>query len=210
MKNTQVIKTCERCGSTYKVKAYRSETSRYCSKKCWSYRNPSQPRKCAYCDNIFNSRDKKARFCSRSCSRKSMTGENATAWKGGKSLVRNRAKVGGELAKWRKQVYQRDNYTCQECGNTGGDIHAHHIKSVSEFPEFMLDVNNGQTLCVSCHEKLHDRKFSTPAKYHKYCMDCGIKTTGRSQYCRHCSLKKSWGIGGHLRSINSGKIPVIT
>lgn len=56
--------------------------------------------------------------------------------------------------KWRQAVFERDNYTCQDCGKTE-DLSTHHIKSYAEFPELRLDVSNGVTLCCYCHCKLH-------------------------------------------------------
>lgn len=57
-----------------------------------------------------------------------------------------------ELKTWRKKVFERDNYTCQECGAVGY-LHAHHIKRWAEYPDLRFDVDNGQTLCKTCHSK---------------------------------------------------------
>jgi 5-methylcytosine-specific restriction endonuclease McrA len=57
---------------------------------------------------------------------------------------------------WRRKVKQRDNHTCQVCGKTnlsGLEEHAHHKLPVRVFPELRYDVDNGQTLCSSCHPK---------------------------------------------------------
>ena len=53
---------------------------------------------------------------------------------------------------WRKKVFERDEYTCQQCGAMGGYITAHHIKSWAEFPKLRYKVKNGLTLCEECHE----------------------------------------------------------
>jgi hypothetical protein len=211
MKNTQVTNICKKCGKPFKVKAYRSETAHYCSKACWSTRNPPQPKICKWCGNEFNSRDKRSKFCSRICASawrsKNLVGDKAPAWKGGSSLTRKRSGLKGELKKWRIAVYKRDDYKCQKCGQVGGKLHAHHIKEFAKHPELALDVSNGITLCITCHEKEHGRKLSTPAFFPKHCESCGAKTSGRSRYCRACSIRHSWTEGGHLRSNKTGKIP---
>lgn len=56
---------------------------------------------------------------------------------------------------WRKAIFTRDNYTCQECKNQGGNLHAHHKKPWAEFPELRYDEDNGETLCVLCHSNRH-------------------------------------------------------
>ncbi len=54
---------------------------------------------------------------------------------------------------WREKVFKRDNWTCQDCNNRGGDLEAHHIKSFSKFPKLRLKISNGKTLCIECHRK---------------------------------------------------------
>lgn len=54
---------------------------------------------------------------------------------------------------WREKVYQRDDYTCQHCGERGGKLNADHIKPFSLFPELRFELSNGRTLCVPCHRK---------------------------------------------------------
>lgn len=52
---------------------------------------------------------------------------------------------------WRTSVYQRDDYTCQMCGERGGKLNGHHIYKVSDYPELIFEINNGITLCYDCH-----------------------------------------------------------
>jgi 5-methylcytosine-specific restriction endonuclease McrA len=192
---------CQSCGKTFQVSAYRSETAKYCSKPCWSHRNPSQPRQCIQCGQTFNSRDKTARYCSRSCAGKYRSqvyvAEKSPNWKGGSSLLSKRAQVKGELAKWRQSVYVRDRFTCQRCGAHGVALHAHHPKPVAEYPELMTAVDNGLSLCIPCHELEHGRKLVSPSAYPKHCALCGAATTGRSLYCRSCSVSEYHRIAGH-------------
>ncbi len=60
-----------------------------------------------------------------------------------------------EYAKWRKRVFERDNYTCQMCGYRGSKLNAHHIMKYSEYPLYRCDVKNGVTLCEECHKWVH-------------------------------------------------------
>lgn len=61
-----------------------------------------------------------------------------------------------EYTEWRTAVFARDGYHCRQCG-ASGDLQAHHVESWAKHPEKRLDVENGLTLCVPCHEKEHPR-----------------------------------------------------
>ena len=55
---------------------------------------------------------------------------------------------------FKREVLQRDKFTCQNCGMHSiipGFFDVNHIKSKAEFPELAYDVNNGETLCPNCH-----------------------------------------------------------
>lgn len=56
---------------------------------------------------------------------------------------------------WRKAVYEKDSYTCQNCGKHGGDLNAHHLSAYDADPEHRFDVSNGVTLCPTCHTAFH-------------------------------------------------------
>lgn len=59
---------------------------------------------------------------------------------------------------WRKAVFERDNYTCQCCGDfKGGNLRAHHLDAYSWCKERRLDIENGITLCDTCHRKFHSK-----------------------------------------------------
>jgi len=60
-------------------------------------------------------------------------------------------------SEWRLKVYQRDNYTCQCCGDdSGGNLNAHHLDGYNWCKEKRINVNNGITLCDKCHTKDKD------------------------------------------------------
>jgi len=61
---------------------------------------------------------------------------------------------GGLHKEWADDVKERDEYTCVECGTKEGRIHAHHVIPWKENEELRFDIDNGLTLCVSCHAKL--------------------------------------------------------
>lgn len=60
--------------------------------------------------------------------------------------------------KWRRLVYERDDYTCQCCGDdTGHNLNAHHLDSHDWAKDERLDVKNGKTLCEPCHKDFHHK-----------------------------------------------------
>ena len=85
-------------------------------------------------------------------------GENNPNWKGGISYPDNDPRYTFEYKEWRRQVFIRDNFTCQECESKSSKgkytyLTAHHIKSFSQYPELRHSVDNGLTLCIQCHAK---------------------------------------------------------
>ena len=85
-------------------------------------------------------------------------GEQHWNWKGGASKERQIAMARVEYKNWRTAVYERDNYTCQDCGQIGGKLNADHIKPWSLYPKERYNINNGRTLCRPCH-KVRTRKL---------------------------------------------------
>lgn len=88
-------------------------------------------------------------------------------WKGGITSLYIKIRNCKRSIIWRNEVFERDNYTCQECGKRGGRLNADHIKEfsliISENKitsleeaykcEELWDINNGGTLCnTPCHK----------------------------------------------------------
>lgn len=86
-------------------------------------------------------------------------GERNPNWKGGVCPENLKIRNTPEYRKWRKAVFERDNYTCQICHvRSGGGkavfLNAHHIKGFARFPELRFELTNGITLCRPCHERI--------------------------------------------------------
>lgn len=100
--------------------------------------------------------------------RLSVSGENSHNWKGGHR--KDKRRVDGYWV-WRDNVFNRDNYTCQCCGERGGELQAHHIHAWKTHKAKRFDVENGATLCKSCHIEFHrvyGLKGFTPENYFEY------------------------------------------
>ena len=82
-------------------------------------------------------------------------GSNHWNWKGGISGENAKIRKSYQYNVWRKSVYKRDNWTCQECKQKIKHPIAHHIKSFNDYPELRFEVDNGITLCRSCHKQIH-------------------------------------------------------
>lgn len=96
------------------------------------------------------------------------SGPNNPLWKGGLSSLNKQIRENSLYRLWRNSVISRDNSTCVTCESTD-NIHVHHkkqlvdiidsynIKTIEEAKSCALlwDIDNGITLCESCHAKEH-------------------------------------------------------
>jgi len=88
-------------------------------------------------------------------------------WKGGITPLILHIRQSFKSRQWRSDIFTRDNFTCQDCGQVGGRLNVHHIKSFSSIIQFyeittfeealecdeLWNINNGITLCIECHKK---------------------------------------------------------
>ena len=75
------------------------------------------------------------------------------SWKGGRGSLNKALRSINKYKGWRATVFQRDNYSCQNCGSRKDELEAHHIKRFSVYPELRYEISNGITLCKNCHRK---------------------------------------------------------
>lgn len=78
-------------------------------------------------------------------------GKEHPLWKGGFSRGYKTGYYSKKYCLWRTSIFERDSYRCQTCGQVGIYLTAHHIKSFAHYPKLRFDINNGITLCESCH-----------------------------------------------------------
>lgn len=60
-----------------------------------------------------------------------------------------------EYNKWRTEVYERDNYTCQVTGKKGCYLEAHHLYSYDKYYCLRTVVDNGITISKEIHKLFH-------------------------------------------------------
>ena len=94
-----------------------------------------------------------------------VSGINASQYRGGVTPLRKQIRECYEYKIWRADVFERDKFTCQECGVSGCYLCADHItpfaiiierNKIKTFEqaikcEELWDINNGRTLCKPCH-----------------------------------------------------------
>lgn len=96
-----------------------------------------------------------------------MKGKLSGNWRGGITKLSSRIRNSERYKNWRKSIFERDNYTCVDCGIIGGKLNADHIQpfsylmklySVKSFEDAMVTsylwiLANGRTLCLECHKQ---------------------------------------------------------
>jgi len=158
---------CDICGSTFSrcKSSCRKFQKKYCSIECQSIGKITQiSTNCMFCGkeiyverNIFET-NKIGCFCNSDCSKLYFSEkENSPRWLTDRSALKGDEnsyfRTSMEMKNWRFDIFKRDNFTCQLCGDhTSNNLNAHHIKKFADYPELRFDINNGITLCKTCHK----------------------------------------------------------
>jgi hypothetical protein len=108
---------------------------------------------CDHCKKVFDTNINEQKFCSISCRTKKHFEEHGII----KNYpIKKCLFCGKEFAPKCMYVFERDNWTCKECGNRKNEIislHGHHI--IPLYKGGKDSVDNIITLCEKCHKKRH-------------------------------------------------------
>jgi len=146
-------KKCLFCGNLFTKKVNESLKDwnyrhKFCSKECKDKSKIGKP-------NKSNTKFKKGFIPWNKGLKGYRSGELNNKWKGGITPINEKIRKSEEYREWRIAVYRKDYFTCQECGEKGKNLHAHHIKKFYKFPELRFNIDNGITLCEDCHRIKH-------------------------------------------------------
>lgn len=125
---------------------------------------PMSQVKCAGCSTQIPHRVgaySNTKYCSSSCritayrnmDYSHQSGDKSHRWAGGVTAENDSERRSAKYRQWRTDVFSRDGYTCQSCGQVGGYLQADHIQPFAYHKELRYDLSNGRTLCVACHRK---------------------------------------------------------
>ncbi len=96
---------------------------------------------------------------------KALSGKNNCNWKGGITPAKEKIRRSAKYAKWRKTIFDRDNYTCQNCGKNKCNLEVHHIYPFAIYPKIRWEKLNAITLCLDCHGKTKGKEFTYREKF---------------------------------------------
>jgi len=156
---------CSCCGESIKVEKNQLGRKKFCSKQCfYKGRELKGLFEVGHKDFVPIESRGHSEETKRKISEKSRAsakrGDQSPLWKGGARKERKIAMGRYEYKEWRTSVFKRDNYTCVICGAKGGYLEADHIKPWALYEALRYEVDNGRTLCKTCHinQPTHGRK----------------------------------------------------
>ena len=164
------------------------------------------------------------KFCSSKCAQVGKSykkKEQHWNWRGGIGGLRHLIMSSGKYKRWRKVIFERDNYTCQKCGKHGGNLEADHkkqfvliliennIKTVDQALECddLWKISNGRTLCQKCHRKTFVFFGNQFIAYRKNGVNSGKPRTGNPEPSQEIASRLLEGVETRLNKYNAINAP---
>lgn len=185
----QTLKTCKSCNKEFYVRDSEID-KQYCSKVCADTGVERNLKLSNSMKITWQDENKKANLIQGIKRRSSseewrqsahfQKGELHPRYKGNKRLREGASRY--EYKKWVKDVFKKDDYTCQMCGSKKY-LRAHHIKEWAKYPEFRYEISNGMTLCEDCHLEIHGKKQKQVTKTCEFCGKCFRPSKRMQKFC---------------------------
>ncbi len=165
--SNKVLVQCFGCPIKFSVYGYRKNTAKYHSRKCkdnhqkitmLGENNPYKGKSLTEEHKRKISKNNGKYWLGKK--RIEMRGKNHPRYTGNYSFgYMERRRFASTI---RKQVLKRDDYTCQLCGQRGGELQVDHIQAWADYVELRFNIENCRTLCQKCHYQITYGKPMSP------------------------------------------------
>ncbi len=120
------------------------------------------------------------RFCSNECRLKKHTAEGNPNWKGGRMTLAQRIRGCEKNRTLIARILKRDKFTCQQCGQVGGDLEVDHIIPFASILEDFLQHYN-----VLSTPEFEYELYLIALKYKPFWVKTNLRTL-----CRKCNWER--------------------
>ena len=114
-------------------------------------------------------------------------------WKGGITKLYLLKRNTMQMREWKKNVLKRDGFKCVECGDTK-KLHCHHIvpfrDCIKSNENEITNINNGITLCLSCHRKTIWNEYEL-VDFYRSLLNCQSDSGNRVNSGKTLKLRQS-------------------
>ena len=84
-----------------------------------------------------------------------LKGDKHWNWQGGITPENVKVRMSLNYKMWHKSCLERDRFTCQISGQSGGKLVVHHINNFADFPELRFAIDYGITMTKKLHILFH-------------------------------------------------------
>jgi len=168
-------KVCPQCNQPFvPVDERPNRPRKYCSRKCRDDARRNQVAlTCVQCGKNFRRKayledwsTERGPFCGFECYGQWQK-ENTQGEANPNFVPKSNAQAAGQWERNRIRVLERDHRRCVLCGETEKRLCVHHIVEWEPGQENPHALDNLETLCISCHLRLHARRRNARGQFAK-------------------------------------------